>query len=394
MSSCIACGEELRDTDRFCPNCGASVEEEAIQTVATSAAEADANVSCAACGAEVAAQARYCTKCGQPVGSGPAVCSGQPRTDEPDPPGPSAHSGKRSALGRRLVIVAALLVAAFVLIVDVPSFMQNRAAQNRAKAPVRSFVRDYGTRYNDAVSTYYATQAYRKATGVDLVMTKDYITNYDPLATTEQGPTSTLGFERYSLPVDAKIDIATCEKIFDEYIAKELTLYMNLIAKNPNATDIIDSQFTNFLGPADTDHADRDYTVKLMESAKVEVAKHGSSANYKVEPISDNDNDYSNPNVSYIDNIPSASVDIMETDKYGTTTWFALNARVGVEIDTYKGQTVSQSADHLWNSFKGDANTSGKEDTNAVRVLELSVIRHYNPGNDYSATQTSIGLMN
>lgn len=67
--------------------------------------------------------------------------------------------------------------------------------------------------------------------GESVVIPDEFFANYNMSA--QQNAVSPVGFEKYRLLSGGKIDQATAIKIFNEYTAKELSLYMNALAKNP-----------------------------------------------------------------------------------------------------------------------------------------------------------------
>ena len=221
----------------------------------------------------------------------------------------------------------------------------------------KTFVTTYGERYADPVSTYYANQAYKKVNhGRDLVMTDSFINNYD--TTAERPEVSDLGFTWCELPKDAKIDQATSVKLFNDYVAKEMSLYMNCLAKNPSeaAVAITDFEFTHYCSDANWENypnskldftADDGPIATLMETAKAVVAKYGSSANYTVNRgvVAWPGEGASNVTVFY----PGDSTDIWNIDKKENLMGFENNADIDISIDIYNGSKVTQTTDVLKN---------------------------------------------
>jgi hypothetical protein len=108
-----------------------------------------------------------------------------------------------------------------------------------------TFITKFGNRYTDPVSTYFAEAAYEKAhNGKSVMMSDEIIDKYENLKQ-HDGEKSELGFYMFHLPVDTKIDNKVSLDIYNNYIFKNLDIYMNLIAKNPSseARDAIDKQF-------------------------------------------------------------------------------------------------------------------------------------------------------
>ena len=109
------------------------------------------------------------------------------------------------------------------------------------------------------------------------------------------------GFGYYRLPKTAKMDNGAVVKMFNEYLAPSLSLYMNLLSKNPSkdARKFIDKEFTDYCSNPERSADDEDIN-KLMNFAKGIVASNGSNANYNVAPLSNDAADIDNTNFSYI----------------------------------------------------------------------------------------------
>jgi len=195
-----------------------------------------------------------------------------------------------------------------------PSVATAPANQGEKKLSIpneaKSFVSEFGGRYADPVSTYYAEKAYEKNPtsalpkidnvywqkeydsfaeknkGASLIMTDDYINNYRKPR--QQNTVSAHGFVRYELLLDMPLDRETFIKVFNEYTKPMLDNYMNLIAKNPTSAGetIIDTEFKDYCSSTGTFDYDDDGIDKLMGTAKDVVAKYGSAANYSVAPAS------------------------------------------------------------------------------------------------------------
>ena len=63
MGKCGSCGAEVSEKDKFCPICGAKIED-----------KADGKKVCAACGAELKNEDRFCPACGTRVEEKPTAC--------------------------------------------------------------------------------------------------------------------------------------------------------------------------------------------------------------------------------------------------------------------------------------------------------------------------------
>lgn len=304
-------------------------------------------VPCRKCGASIAESAVQCPKCG-----------------ELDPASPSVQPKKKNVLRRGLAIVAVALVAAIALIVLVPSLVhdstqekQAKAAQSKADAALRSFIRDYGDRYSDPVSTYQAEEAYEAShsdgpNNGGLLITQETIANYDMSASMDLSG-SPLGFEGYKLPLSAKADRATSMEIFNNYTCKEMSLYMNLLARNsnnPDAVAIIDFEISHWCasnwGQSSPENAQIDDTSMqtMMETAKSVVAEYGSAANYTVAPGSATEGD---PNFTYFD--PNLSPDVLGLDEDHNVTKLQDYADVAILVDTYSRGSVFHETHTLKN---------------------------------------------
>lgn len=199
----------------------------------------------------------------------------------------------------------------------------------------------YGPRYDDPVSTYYAARALESVYGnKGLVISDEFFADYNLAA--QKNQVSPIGFEWYTLPSAEKRSHEDVIKIFNEYVAKELSLYMNALAKNPTteAEQIIDFEFTNWCSDAmNLDNnpvptKDEEYIANLMSTCKEVVAKYGSSANYSVNKVTSVKGDGG----SYID--PYSNVMIFEVDENGKILTFSNSLDMVIEIDIYNNDTL------------------------------------------------------
>ena len=211
-------------------------------------------------------------------------------------------------------------------------------------AEAKSFVEEYGSMYSDPVSTYYAEKTYEEAGYKSVMLTKEYIANYDPNVVRDR--ISHLGLESYSLPLSKVVDQATAVEIFDKYTAKELAIYMNALSKNPTteAVTIIDAEFLNYC--SDTNNADAftvddEYIMKLMETAKSIVAKYGSNASFDIIPGS---SDLSDTGMSYI-----GSPITMGRDESGAPQIYSNNANIAMNVYIFDGVASTVTKDKIKN---------------------------------------------
>jgi hypothetical protein len=219
----------------------------------------------------------------------------------------------------------------------------------------KTFVSTYGERYTDPVSTYYADQAYKKANhGRDLVMTDTFINNYDKTA--ERPAVSDLGFSWCELPKDAKFDQATSIKLFNGYVAKEMTLAMNYWAKNSSdqAVAITDFEVTHYCSDASWENypnskldftADDAPLATMIDTFKGVAEKYGSTANFTVMPGKVGEYGSDTPNVTNF--YSGDSTTIWAPDAKGKPTAFSNQADIAISIDIYNGKNVTHTSEVL-----------------------------------------------
>ncbi len=252
------------------------------------------------------------------------------------------------------------------------------APANSEKLPkeVASFVEQYGYRYSDPVSTYYAYEAYKAANpNQSLIIEDDFVANYDKSA--QQEKSSNLGFERYTLSKGAEFNSETSEtsmKVFNEYLVKQLSLYMNYSAMNPypEAQDIIDFEFESYCSQAGGRNLvemtrDDNNILSLMETAKSIVSKYGDAAIYNVAPGSHQQGD---PNTSLFDERAGTSIIRLDANGLVDSTQNTIN--FVVNIATYEGQTVLQQQE-------------------TIKNFEFSIMRQIHPDPNVDFTYISIG---
>ena len=247
-------------------------------------------------------------------------------------------------LYRWLAIIAVVAVVMIVVVV-VPPMMRGAntvppAENTSIPAEAQAFVDEFGTRYGDPVSTYYAEEAYLAAGNKTRLMSDDYIdVLYDPDG--QRNNVSPLGFEHYSVYPELKIDLTTAMKIFNEYTAKVVSSYMNALARNPTpkGTEIVDNEFMYYC--SDTGYANRfteddEYIATLMETAKGIVAKYGSAANYTVAQGSTVEGE---PNSTYFNEY---STNAQGQDEKGITNKFSNVVDLAVEVEVFSGKSATK----------------------------------------------------
>lgn len=152
-------------------------------------------------------------------------------------------------------------------------------------AEARQFVSQYGDRFNDPVATYYSEQEYEELShNKSLMISNEAIANYDMSAQPTGEISPLVGFEKCKLPADTTIDTKTAVAIFNNYTSKELSLYLNCLAKNPSpeAQAVIDYEFKNYCSNSNAFAGDSEYTDTLMQTMHNLVRQFGSSTEYYI----------------------------------------------------------------------------------------------------------------
>lgn len=252
--------------------------------------------------------------------------------------------GNDKVLYRLLAIVASTALLASVLLAS--GCTRPTEAQSAAQRVPQVFLEEFGGRYADPVSTYYAEQAYQAANNRPAVLTDSAIKTYGE-GGNRQEHGSALGFDMYRLPLKTEINEATSIAIFNTYTAKQLSLYLNYLAKNPTPEDVavIDTQFMNYSSntiganlPASAFVDDDTDIATLMTTAKAVVAKYGSAANYTVEPGAIDSTD---PNST---SFKSESIMFHANDDK-SVAGSTIEANVVVTVDVYDGTKVSRTTE-------------------------------------------------
>jgi hypothetical protein len=233
------------------------------------------------------------------------------------------------------------------------------ADQGEIKAPreAKEFVDQYLIRYGgtrEALSVYYSNKAYEKAnSGKSLVLTDEYIESYVPIGLSgETIPNvSEHGFTRYNLPKDMAMDRDGTVAIFNEYMAPQLSLYMNLLAKNmtPKAKAIIDEEFEKYCSTSVT--ADDEMFKKLKNLASNIVSQNYSGSTYEIKPIILGGSEVPE-NESYMNEvaIPQNWQDEIYINR-GEKTDFAsvVVDRLVIDMNTFDGKDMSSKQIKLYN---------------------------------------------
>ncbi len=219
----------------------------------------------------------------------------------------------------------------------------------------QNFVIGSGNRYADPVSTYYAEISYAKNNNnIGSIITDEDIEAGKVTTDRTIGENSEIGFTEYELPIDAKMDQETSLKIFNEYTSKNLSRYMNLLARNPSkeAQIVIDKQFENYcssaLGdnlPATAFPLDDTKIESLMDTAKSVVAKYGSNANYTVTPATTR---RANPNSSStLFTSTESSNEIYDWSDTKIQTIHELGVKIVIDVEVFNGKNVTSKQEVL-----------------------------------------------
>jgi len=257
--------------------------------------------------------------------------------------------------------VALALVAAAGGGVAVNAMNQNRTA-TKTEAPInptdekqaipneaKTFVNDYGDRYKDPVSTYYSAMGYEAEYDAPLMMTDANINKYE-ITNDFHGEVSPLGFKMEKLPIEDKIDQAYSIKIFNEFEAKNLNLYMNLIAKNPSEKGVatIENQFLNYCAGNylnsnnnTSNEAENIKARKILDTMKSIVEKYGSNANYCIAPA---------VSAQLTTRVPTSTIfssDIPTRVRDDNSGFADSGVSILINIDVYEGKEVTHKTELL-----------------------------------------------
>ena len=247
----------------------------------------------------------------------------------------------------------------------------NPSETQEIPAGAKDFIDEYGSRYDDPVSTYYAESAYRQESRQASILSDEYISEYDfDIPAKDQG---ILGFETYSLPLDAKIDRRVSMDLFNNYTSDQLTIYMNALARNPNEKEIVNRQFMgfcSFIGEVSPSMLAKGLTgydgriIAMMETFDSVVERYGSNANYIVNKASEPANGGTNTLFHDGDTVIGTLDD-------GVTRQFQSSTDIAISVEIYNSN--SQTIKH-----------------EVINDVELIVTR--NPYNTaFSASGISIG---
>jgi len=215
-----------------------------------------------------------------------------------------------------------------------------RAIPNEAKG----WVAEYGNRYADPVSTFYAEMGYEKKYGKPTIISNKDVSEYEITYGTS-GDTSPLGFTMGTLELGGTIDQEVSMRLFNSYEAPNLSLYMNLLARNPasGAVAMIEEQFLAYSQGQDLlsvggvyDERAGTRTRKIMDTMASIVNKYGSNAIYSIAPAVSG-------SVENPDSTNSVFFFAGQTDVYTNGLGFMDNIEMLVFVDTYVGDRVVRS---------------------------------------------------
>lgn len=194
----------------------------------------------------------------------------------------------------------------------------------------QDFVNAYGTRYKDAVATYYAEVAYEQKSGGDsYTIGDDYINTYN-FESTVAGVKSPLGFDLLSLSPDAEINVQTSVDQFNNALPT-MNRAINLLAKNPTPEQVavISDEFSLYSG-----YGKEDYANNLVALFNGIATTYGSNSNYTINPASIETTDSSQ--ATLFD--PESATFMNGTDENGNLVSFQNSITLSVSVDTYSSE--------------------------------------------------------
>jgi hypothetical protein len=265
-------------------------------------------------------------------------------------------------MGNRKVFYGGLAIAvvlvAIVLVVVVPRLTRDASPgqkQPELSADAKKFVADFGGRYIDPVSTYYAEKAYeQKVNSVGDIMTDAYIDSFN--SDEEQmpdGKSDMLGFKKYELPLNENIDQNTFVKVFNEDFAPGLSNLMNHLAKNPTdkARAVIINEFQRYYSntadagqPAAFTYDDQE-SANLIDTMQQVVDKYGSAANYSVAPASAYDYTNSQTGTIFHDRGAANSGNVEYNGKKIEYFFTNKSVDIAINIDIFNGSKSTTATD-------------------------------------------------
>jgi hypothetical protein len=218
-----------------------------------------------------------------------------------------------------------------------------------------SFISEFGARYKDPVSTYYAVEAYKRENNDKTpIITDEFINNYDPSGQRSM-ELSTLGFTAQRIPIDTQVDRKKMVEIFNEYTIPNLELYLNYLSKNrsPAALSIIDREFqdycsdtSNKLSPILAFKDDDDDILRMMTLAKRIVAEYGDTVNYKIATASDAF-DAKGPNFTTFPPTSEPSVGVTKWNGQTIESFAKGGVNISIGLDKYDNKNKLSSSNKI-----------------------------------------------
>lgn len=287
----------------------------------------------------------------------------------PEPSAPAPHQGSLSRRGRTALAIAGVALASLLMAASAGCGTKAPAApanpggeQQSLSADAKKFIAEFGGRYSDPVSTYYAEKAYEtNVISTGAIMSDEYVANFN--SNTEQTPdgnSDALGFNKHELLLNKKIDQKAFVDVFNSYIAGGMdgaggmSGYMNLIAKNPTpeAKKIVKSEFLKFYSDASYENMpaantpDKPEVINLMDTLDGVVAKYGSAVNYSVAQASAYDHTDSQEGTIFHDIGPANSGHV-EYGGQNVEYFFTSGVDIAINVDVFKGDQSTHVTETL-----------------------------------------------
>jgi len=285
-------------------------------------------------------------------------CSERPL---PEPSSRDVQQRSLSRRGRTALAITGVALASLLMAVSVGCGTKVEAPaspgteQQSLSAEAQKFVAEFGSRYSDPVSTYYAEKAYEKNVSIGgVVIPDEYINNFNSNdEQTADGNSDTLQFTKYELLLNKQIDQKAFVDVFNSYIAGGMSEYMNLMSKNPTpeAVKVIKSEFLKFYSDARDDNMPAHNTpakpevINLMDTLDGVVEKYGSTANYSVAQASAYD--YTDSQEGTI--FTSLAVDSGHVEYGGQNVeyFFTSGVDIAINVEVFKGDKSTRVTETL-----------------------------------------------
>jgi hypothetical protein len=228
------------------------------------------------------------------------------------------------------------------------------AEQQSLSAEAQKFVAEFGSRYSDPVSTYFAEKAYNPDIDLGPIMTDEYINTFN--SEDEQmtdGKSDMLGFKKSELPLNEKVDQQVFIDVFNKDFVPGLNNLMLYFARNPSpeARQVIRDEFEKYYSttgdkgqPAAFTFDDQEIA-NLMNTFEAVAEKYGSAANYSVAQASAYNHTDSQEGTIF----GSTAVDSGHVEKYGQKIeyYFTGSVDITVNVDVFKGDKSTRVTETL-----------------------------------------------